>query len=355
MPEDRLVICPECKFPNMPGATACLTCKASLARRAPATSRSARPGGTGSGPATQRLVPSMSDTPTRPFVRPRDGGLLRPVDPLSEGRRPGEEVPPPAEGPIVGWLRCGSLPPIALGPKRSVTMGRGQDCDLILPHSTVSRVHALVRVVGHQLVFEDRSSYGSYLNGKPIKATQLAVGDRIGIGPYEVKVLGPEPYDPESGAGESEEHTQPLDFAAFRQVPGEAELLGTLDRPGALFHILQSIELNGKSGILKLTSGSQAGELAIAEGRPLRAHLGALKDDEAVLAMVRLRAGSFCFWGGETGAGASSMTTSLTRLLLEASRQMDERVRDASEVTEIPADGSSDDRGALPSDQTHPA
>ena len=358
MPEERLVICPECKFPNMPGATACLTCKASLVRRSSSNARTTRYGPAGAaaaaglGPGTQPdanlrprgFVPAMSDTPTRPFVRPR-GGLLEPADPLADGARAAaDELARGPDVPIVGWLRCGSLPPIALGPKRSVTMGRAQDCDLILPHSTVSRVHAVVRVLGRQLVLEDRSSYGSYLNGKPVTSSSLAVGDRIGIGPYEVRVLGPGPDGLESGTGESEDHTQPLDFAAFRQVPGDAELLGTLDRPGALFQILQTIELNGKSGILKVTSGHLAGELALWEGRPLFAHLGELRDDEAVLAMAGLRSGSFCLWGAEVDPASARMTTSLTRLMLEASRQLDETVRDESSAEHRP----------LSTDQTHP-
>ena len=326
MPEDRLLICAECKFPNMPGARSCLTCKAPLKPRSE-SGPAPRDGEAGrstvrldrrlldADPDDPALRPAIADTPTRPFVRPRGGGLLRPVELRAEPA----ETP---DGPIVGWLRCEPLPPIALGPKRAVTMGRGQDCDLILPHPTVSRVHAVVRVLGRQLVLEDRSSYGSYLNARPVSSSQLQVGDRIGIGPYEVRVLAPDASEQESEEGE--EHTQPLDFASFRQVPAQAELLGSLERV-SLLEILQTLELHGKSGTLKVTSGSIAGELMVREGRPLCAVMGELRDDEAVLSMVLLREGSFCFWGGGLpGEVQATMTTSLTRLLLEASRRLDE-------------------------------
>lgn len=327
MPEDRLLICVECKFPNMPGARTCLTCKAPLKPRSaggPLTAPTEPP--SEAGRSTVRLdrrlleggdIPHpIADTPTRPFVRPRGGGLPRPVELRSE------PVPITPDGPIVGWLRCEPLPPIALGPKRTVTMGRGPDCDLILPHPTVSRVHAVIRVLGRQLVFEDRSSYGSFLNARPVSSAQLSVGDRIGIGPYEVRVLAPDASEQESEGGE--EHTQPLDFTSFRQVPAQAELLGSLERV-SLLEILQTIELHGKSGTLKVTSGSLAGELTVREGRPQNASLGELRDEEAVLSMVLLREGSFCFWGGELPPDVPvSMTSSLTRLLLEASRRQDE-------------------------------
>ena len=330
MPEERLVICANCKFPNMPGARLCLTCKAPL--------RALRPPGPGASDAelpTQAVqIPSIVDTPTRPFVRTRQG--LRPAEP-----RPQEAHEAP-DGPIVAWLRCEPLPPIALGPKHSVSMGRGQECDLILPHPTVSRVHAVVRVLGRQLVFEDRSSYGSFINQKPTSSTQLQVGDRIGIGPYEVRVLGPDAT--ESEAPGEEEHTQPLDFTSFRQVPAQAELLGSLER-SSLLEILQTIELNRKTGLLKVTAGSVAGELVLRDGRPLTATLGALRDEEAVYSMLLLRTGSFCFWGAEPGEVEASMTTPITRLLLEASRRLDDLERASASDTDLDAvdDPSSED------------
>ena len=52
---------------------------------------------------------------------------------------------------------------------------------------------------------------------------------------------------------------------------------------------------------------------------------------------------------GRSGGGK----TSLTRLLLEASRRMDEGGRDANEVTHMD-DASSEERKPLANDQTHP-
>src|SRR6185503_19933087 len=95
---------------------------------------------------------------------------------------------PPAAGPRVrALLMCDPFPPVPVRISPVTTMGRDATCDLVLPHTSVSRVHAVVRVVGDELVFEDRSSYGSYVNGQRLMSATIAPGDALMVGPYEIQ------------------------------------------------------------------------------------------------------------------------------------------------------------------------
>ena len=60
-----------------------------------------------------------------------------------------------------------------------------------LSGSKVSRYHALIAVKEGQLVFVDRSSYGTYINGKLLRQSSqpLVKGDSFQIGTYEIACI----------------------------------------------------------------------------------------------------------------------------------------------------------------------
>ena len=164
----------------------------------------------------------MSPRPIRLIATDLDGTLLRSDGSLSSRVRgsllgaheAGLEVVPATGRPrmitedVIAWLSCESLPPLALGPLRKVTLGRSRDCDLILPHKTVSRVHGEIRVDGAKILYEDSSSYGSLINGRTaIGVMELEVGDTLSIGPYDVHVR---PAGPKSPSEPSEESIEPM-------------------------------------------------------------------------------------------------------------------------------------------------
>lgn len=66
------------------------------------------------------------------------------------------------------------------------TIGRGSDCDVILPERQVSRYHARIRHTDDQYVLEDLDSKnGTFLNGRQItEKTVLQDGDEIQIALY---------------------------------------------------------------------------------------------------------------------------------------------------------------------------
>jgi hypothetical protein len=77
------------------------------------------------------------------------------------------------------------------GGKR-LSVGRATDCDLSLPHPSVSKIHAalLMNREGTLLVSDTGSVNGTYINGRRInygEARQLEDGDVVGFGDVEVR------------------------------------------------------------------------------------------------------------------------------------------------------------------------
>ena len=318
MKRKLLLICDSCKFPNMPGAEVCLTCKQPLSEHAQQLKE----------PLDEPYHDVETQTFARPGSRPDDTRMhitrskVKPVDQPKPptARKEESKVWRAWEDAAVAWLACDPLPPIPLGPKRVVSMGRGADCDLVLPHSTVSRVHCQIRVLGRQLVLEDKSRFGTFLNGRQISSAQLELGDRLTLGPYEIKILSAaevhEKHEPQG------EETRPLEISPFHKGLENAELIGSLQRV-SLSEILQGFEFNGKTGTLKVTAHDVEGILVVAEGLPQFAVFDDLRDRDAVLAMLSQTDGSFAFWS-QTQQGEKTMSGKLTQILLEHSRRQDE-------------------------------
>lgn len=303
-----VVPCPECKFPNMEGANRCLACGVDLLNI---------PLDALMDPEELETVAGLTPPPieTRKFVTGRQP--TKPEAPQS-GRQP------QVEEEVMAWLSCEALPPIALGPHREVTLGRSRECQLILPHKTVSRVHGTVRVDDGRILYEDTSSYGSLLNGVRLSGpVEVSVGDRISVGPYDVKVCPA--ADPQGEVGE--EKTQPLDLTPFRARSTTAELMGSLAH-GMLIEVLQGLEFNCKTGTLQVRSEDGEGSLTVREGSPCSARLGSLEGEDAIFAMLNLTRGTFAFSATDAEPDGSPFSRPLTTILFEATRRRDESRQD---------------------------
>lgn len=261
--------CPTCKFPNFLSAKVCLLCKAEL---------------TGAPEAElAEDVLSASAPPKAPAKKP------------------------------LGYLHCHPFAPLPLLAHQTLRIGRVSDCDLMLPHHSISRCHGVVRVGEGEVHYEDSSSNGSFLNGKRLSsAARLRDGDVLTIGPYDLEVLTQAPSDKEE---ESAERTSELDFSSF--------MSGLLEET-SIYEVLQSLEFNRKSGSLSLIAGRLRGTLVLVEGQPWHAHLGDHHDEQAVLKMLELREGRFLFGSTGDDPGPRRIRAALTALLLEGSRQLDE-------------------------------
>jgi pSer/pThr/pTyr-binding forkhead associated (FHA) protein len=222
------------------------------------------------------------------------------------------------------WLCCDPLPPIPLGPKPLITVGRSDTCDLVLPHKEVSRVHGLfkVRAKSGMIVYEDEgSSNGSYLNGKRTPSSILREGDTLTIGPYEMVLRSNEDMH---SRHKKDDTTGSLELTSVARIKPSAAMTGLLHEV-PMTEVLQGIEFNKKTGTLSVVgSGRREGQVSVLAGQPLRAHFGDLVGSEAVLAMIQLPEGRFTLTGEVDADEERNMNDSLTGLLLEASRRIDE-------------------------------
>ena len=71
----------------------------------------------------------------------------------------------------------------------TVSIGRADSNDLMLPHPSVSRNHARVTALPGEtvLIIDLGSMNGTFVNGQPIQEQRLADQDRINIGAFELK------------------------------------------------------------------------------------------------------------------------------------------------------------------------
>lgn len=278
--------------------------------------------------------PQAPAPPAGPFGGPHPATTQRfpAVDNPADTRRFEPSAPEPVRPPvsqvprfdvddprIAGWLHCEPFSPVPVGLTPVLTLGRAPDSGLVLPHPGVSRTHAIVRVAGRDLVFEDRSTYGSYVNGERVLTRPLQVGDALLIGPYEIKVRSTKEVK-EKVSTEAEE-TRPLE--SFRNLPSADAMSGRLEK-SSLSEVLQTIEFNQKTGTLEVFTDDVSGQLVVYEGTPMFASFGDLDDDEAVFAMVGQRRGYFTF-RSKIEAGERTMKITITGLLLEAGRRVDEQ------------------------------
>jgi len=68
--------------------------------------------------------------------------------------------------------------------KDQITLGRGDDNDIVIPHASVSRAHArLMRRGGHFELIDLNSTNGTYVNNQPVQgATPVSNGSEVRLG-----------------------------------------------------------------------------------------------------------------------------------------------------------------------------
>ena len=109
--------------------------------------------------------------------------------------------------------------------KEKTTLGRRPYNDIVIDNLAVSGEHALLHLVGSDVVIEDlNSTNGTYINGKAVKKQQLSNGDIIEIGKYKIKYL-------ERGQADNE-RPMTVDRGGPVTVPAsDFGLLNTPDQP----------------------------------------------------------------------------------------------------------------------------
>ena len=74
----------------------------------------------------------------------------------------------------------------------AAVLGRGSDCDLVVPYKLLSRKHARFLVDGDHLLVEDlNSGNGTFVNDQRVTKARLKPGDRISFARLSFTVQGP--------------------------------------------------------------------------------------------------------------------------------------------------------------------
>ena len=105
---------------------------------------------------------------------------------------------------------------------RELTVGRGEDCDVVLSGRGLSRRHALIRTAGATWAVADESINGTFVNGERVAgARPLAAGDIIAFGEEQFRFEFVEP----AGA----RPPIPAATAVLRGVKHDAPVLAELE------------------------------------------------------------------------------------------------------------------------------
>jgi pSer/pThr/pTyr-binding forkhead associated (FHA) protein len=118
-----------------------------------------------------------------------------------------------------------------------VTVGRGDDCDLVLDDSSVSRQHVRITVEGSTVHVQDlESSNGVRIGGETVREAHLQLGEEFGIGRYTLVPVADDEkfykgrfisYFPEHGvvAPSSPQRTTQLGAAQFEEMERNRRLI----------------------------------------------------------------------------------------------------------------------------------
>jgi len=80
-----------------------------------------------------------------------------------------------------------------LPPERSMVIGRGNQCDIIIPGTHLSRRHTEISIEGNHLRIKDLgSANGTYLNELRVDNATANNGDRLRLDVYTFRIVAPE-------------------------------------------------------------------------------------------------------------------------------------------------------------------
>lgn len=239
--------------------------------------------------------------------------------------------------------------PIQVPNRGVMSIGRADDNDIVISESRVSRKHAVIGFNKPGFVLTDLgSSNGTFLNGVKMAPRQpAALHDwdkiRMASAVFTARMV--------------EKHSQVMDeFKDLRsrsqcevtEIIDVKELLGggsEMHQPaffGDLAHLcpvelLQMIESGGKSGTLVLTTGTGEGMISVSNGHVTNARFNQKSGEEAVYEILRYNTGSFKFTPGPVSAEHPEISESITFLLIEGCRRLDEALAGSIPAAEAPA------------------
>jgi pSer/pThr/pTyr-binding forkhead associated (FHA) protein len=219
-------------------------------------------------------------------------------------------------------LFCPPLAPVEVPRDGRVAIGRGRDCEFPVCTDDASRRHAEVYTDDGLFLVRDLSSRnGTFVNGELIGGPRaLEPGDRIGVGSAAITfclVQGSLDAFSSDPAGQ--------ETALFMQKgPREAFSGDLAEMP--IFVVLQMLEMGRKTGLLEVGTEQGPARIWLGDGQPLHAETEKAQGMDAATVLVGATHGRFRFDAG-AALPERKLQMSMTELLLDASRQLDEAGR----------------------------
>jgi pSer/pThr/pTyr-binding forkhead associated (FHA) protein len=219
-------------------------------------------------------------------------------------------------------LFCPPFAPVEIPAGGRVAIGRGRDCDLPVATDDASRRHAEVYTDdGLYLVRDLSSRNGTFVNGELIGGPRaLRPGDRIGVGSAAITFcIARASLD---GLLSDPDGQETVLFA--KKGAGDAFSGDLAEMP--VFVVLQMLEMGHKSGLLEVETDQGPARVWLGDGQPLHAETEKADGLQAAVVLVGASRGRFRFDAGAT-LPERTLELSMTELLLEASRLLDEQGR----------------------------
>ena len=201
-------------------------------------------------------------------------------------------------------------------------VGRSRSCDLPLSSLEASRRHAEIRYDGVRAILRDLgSTNGTRVNDQHVTSErELKPGDRIEIAGQVITFCL---MQSRTGAPLPGPDTGEVDTVLIERRTDIDALRGELAEIPS-FAVLQILEMGRKTGVLQITSEGAEGRIWLEDGAPVHAEAKALLGFDAALRLVSAVKGRFAFESG-TSSPERTIRSTVTELLLEASRLQDER------------------------------
>jgi len=174
---------------------------------------------------------------------------------------------------------------VALG-SRTVIGRSDQDLDLALDHPNVSLRHAMIERDDRAATLQDLGTeQGTFVNGKRVRTTALAIGDIIDIGPFSFRFAG-KTLQPRQRSGSAELHVDGVSLEIT--LPGAKGVRRILDEvdldihPGELVCVVGTSG-SGKSTLINIMSGRNRPSTGVVtlDERDLHSNFQAMKRDIA--------------------------------------------------------------------------
>ena len=206
-------------------------------------------------------------------------------------------------------------PPVQLPSDGVVVLGRSRECEVRLADADTSRRHAKIACTcGRFVLYDLASTNGTFVNGERIEQRELRPGDRIQIGANTVTFC-----QVSGGLDARDDGAQTV--LLERPATGEVFRGDLAEIPP--FAVLQILEMGRKTGLLHIDAERGPGKLWLRGGVPIHAETKDQVGFDAAVALVHAALGRFAFEPLSAMPDAT-IDASVTELLLEAARQLDE-------------------------------